>query len=88
MAEIGEAAALHGATRADDRHPVAQCLDLGQDMAGEEHGASLLPLLLDALAEDGVHQRVEALGRLVQDQQLDVRRQRRDRATFCRLPFE
>ena len=38
--------------------------------------------------EDLLHQWVEAGGRLVEQQQLDVGGQRGDRATFCRLPLE
>jgi hypothetical protein len=37
-----------------------------------------LPPSLDALAEDLLHQRVQARGRLVEDEQLDVGRERRD----------
>ena len=35
-----------------------------------------------------LHQRVEAAGRLVQDQQLRVVHERRDSPTFCLLPLE
>jgi hypothetical protein len=38
MPEIGERAALHRLAVADDGAPVAQGLDLGEDVAREEHG--------------------------------------------------
>jgi hypothetical protein len=47
-------------------------------VATEEHGSPALALLLDALAEGGLHQRVEPGGRLVQQEQLNVGGERRD----------
>ena len=61
------------------RHPVAERLDLGQDVAGQQHGAAVgLALGVDPLLEDRLHQRVEAGGRLVEEQQLDVGGERGD----------
>ena len=70
MAQLGQGAALDGAAEADDAHPIAQGLDFGEDVAGEQHGAPLAPDLLDALLENRLHQRVEARRGLVEDQQL------------------
>ena len=72
MAHLGQRPGLDGAAQPDDRHPVAECLHLRQDVAGEQHGAPALPFLLDAGAERSLHQRIEASGRLVQQKQLDV----------------
>ena len=65
---------------ADDAHPVAQRFDLGEDVARQQHGAAFGLDLADAVLEDGFHQRVETGGRLVEDQQLGVRRERGDEA--------
>lgn len=40
------------AAGADDTHPVAEGLDLGEDVAGQQHGAPLLDLA-DAALEGG-----------------------------------
>jgi hypothetical protein len=77
--QLREPAGLHGAAGADDAHPVAQRFDLGEDMAGEQDRAAATPLLLgDNPAEDLLHERVQTRGRLVEQQELDVRGQRRD----------
>ena len=60
------------------RDAVAQRLDLGEDVAGEQDRAAARALLGDALAEDLLHQRVQPGRRLVEDQQLDVGGQRGD----------
>ena len=73
----GQRAGLDGAARSDDRHPVAQRLDLGQDVARQQDRAAARPLILRALPEHGFHQRVESRRRLVQDQQLGVGGERR-----------
>ena len=56
----------------------AEPLDLAEDVAGEQHRAARGLALGDALVEDLLHQRVEPGGRLVEDQQLGVGRERRD----------
>lgn len=62
-----------------DGEPVAQRLDLGQDVTGQQHGAVVSTLRLpDHLAELLLHQRVQARGRLIEQQQLYVRRERGD----------
>ena len=72
-----EGAGLHHQAVADDGDAVRECLGLGEDVAGEEHAASLLLHVADLLLEDHLHEGVEAGGGLVQDEQLDVRGQRR-----------
>ena len=78
MPELGQRTGLDRLSQPDDRDPVAESLDLGQDVAGQEHRPSAAPFLLNALLEDLSHQRVEPRGRLVQQQQLDVGSKRGD----------
>jgi O-methyltransferase involved in polyketide biosynthesis len=47
-------------------------------VAGEEHGAPRPPLLVDAFAEDLLHQGIQARRGLVEHEQLDVGGQRGD----------
>ena len=53
--------------RAHDRDPVAHALDLGQDVRREEHGPAGLPDAVQDVVERALHQRVQPLGRLVED---------------------
>ena len=79
MAQVGQGAGLDRAAVPDDGDPVAERLDLGQDVAGQQHGAvAAAHLLADHLAEHRLHQRVQAGGRLVEQQQLDVGGERGD----------
>ena len=48
MTQLVERAGLDRTTRPDDGDPVAQRLDLGEDVAGEQHAASRGTQLLDA----------------------------------------
>ena len=70
--QLGQRPGLDPAPGPDDAHPVAQPLDLGEDVAGEQHRAPAVAEVVDALLEDRLHQRVEAARGLVEDQQLDV----------------
>src|SRR5699024_11081595 len=65
VAKLGQSPALDRLAVADDRDPITQGLDLGEDMAGQKHRPAALALCLDALAEGGFHQRVEPGGRLI-----------------------
>ena len=78
VAHVGEGAGLDGAAGADDAHVVGEGLDLAEDVAGEQHGAALAAHVLDGAAEDGLHQRVQPGGRLVEQEQLDVGGERGD----------
>ena len=78
MAQLAKGAGLDGATGPDDAHRVAERLDLAEDVAGEQDGAPVAADLLDALPEDPLHERVQPGRRLVEEEQLDVRGQRRD----------
>ena len=55
--------------RPDDPDPVADPLDLAQGVGGEEDGSSFFLDLADDLQELFLHQRVEAAGRLVEDEE-------------------
>ena len=76
--QLREAAGLHRAALADDRHPVGEALDLAEDVAGQQHGGAGRDPLGDARGEHLLHQRVEPGGRLVEHQQVDVGGERRD----------
>ena len=78
VAQLAERSRLGGSASADDRHPIAQRLDLGEDVAGQEDGAARIAQLANDVLEDDLHQRVETRGRLVQEVQLDVGRKRGD----------
>ncbi len=78
VAHLGEGAGLHRAAAPDDRDPVGQLLHLGQDVAGQQHRPSGLLGLADHVLEDDLHQRVQARGGLVEQQQLGVGGQRGD----------
>jgi hypothetical protein len=69
---------LDGTTGAHDADPVAERLDLGEDVARQQDRATPLPGLAHAGLEDLLHERVQARGRLVQQQQLDVGGERCD----------
>ena len=64
----------HQPALADDRHAVADALHLGQDVRREEDRPAGRPQVVEDLVERALHERIEALGRLVEDRQL------RDRA--------
>ena len=76
--QVGEAAGLDHPAAPDDRDAVGEGLDLGEDVAGEEHGAAGSLRLGDRLLEDHLHERVEPGGRLVEEQQVDVGDERGD----------
>ena len=63
---------------ADDAHPVGERLGLAEDVAGQQNRAPAVAQLGHALAEGLLHQRVEAAGRLVEQVELGVRRERGD----------
>ena len=65
--------AFDGPAGADDRHPLAQPLGFGEDVAGQQHGGTAITGLGDALLKDVLHQRVQATTRLVEEQQPGLR---------------
>jgi hypothetical protein len=60
--------ALDGLAGADDRHPFAQCLGLGQDVTGQQDRRAAIACFGDALLKDVLHQRVQAAARLIEEQ--------------------
>ena len=44
---LGESAGLHGPAGPDDRDPVSESLGLGEDVAGQQHGAAFAALGAD-----------------------------------------
>ena len=72
VAQVREGAGLDDPAVADDRHVVAQGLDLGEGVARQQHRAAGAPFVLDAVAEGLGHERVEPGGRLVEQQQLGL----------------
>ena len=61
---------LHQTAVADDGHPVARPLDLGQDVAGQEDGPALGARLAHQLVERLLDERIEPGCRFVEDEQL------------------
>jgi len=85
--QLGERASLRHTSHPDDAQPVAQRFDLGQDVAGEQHRSALGLHLADAVLKHRLHQRVESRRRLVQQQELGVRRQGRHQSHLLPVPF-
>ena len=90
VAQLGQRAGLDGAAVADDAHPVAQRLDLGEDVAGQQHGAARPP----RSSRDARRWKTASIS----GSRPEVGSSRRSsstseasaatRATFCRLPLE
>ena len=70
--ELGDRPGADDPPAVDDRRGVARLLDLVEQVRGEEHRAALADERADHLAELEDPGRVEAVGRLVEDQQLGV----------------
>ena len=75
-AQVGEGALVDDAARVDDGDAVAQFLDLGQLVAGEQDGHALLGQAPDQLAHVAHAGGVEAGGGLVEDQEARPAQQR------------
>ena len=78
VAQLGEAAGVDDPARPHDAHPVAGPLDLAEDVARQQHGAAVGPQVGELALEDLLHERVEAGGRLVEDEQRHVAGEGRD----------
>ena len=87
MAQLLQGSALLRAAQPNDAEAVAERLDLGQDVAGEQHGPALGLDLPDAVKEDGLHQGVEAGRGLVEEQELGVGGERRHQADLLAVPL-
>ncbi len=71
-ANVGQGALEDQPALPDHRHPVAGSLDLGEGMARQQQRLAPPHLFLDQLHERRLHQRVEALGGLVEDVQRGI----------------
>jgi len=78
VTHLRQRAHLDQLTGTQDRHPVAQRLDLAEDVRRQEDSVPPPPRLRNALAERLLHQRIQPAGRLIQDQQVGPRAQRGD----------
>ncbi len=67
--EFGHATHAHQLPFANDAHARAGLFDLAQDVRGEKDGASLLAHFFDHAVELLLVERVQAIGRLIEDQQ-------------------
>ena len=88
VAQLGERPGLDRPAGADDAHPVAQRLDLGEDVAREQHGPPVLARLLDAVLEDRLHERIEPEVGSSSTSNSTSEASAATSATFWRLPFE
>src|SRR5260370_41620890 len=66
LVEVGD---VHQPARSDDADAIAQVLDLGKDVRGKEDGRSILASFGGQVEELLLVERVEAAGRLVEDEQ-------------------
>ena len=78
VAQLGQRALVHQPAGPEDPDAVAQRLDLAEDVGGEEHRLAALLGLGDAVAKRHLHQRIEAAGGLVEQQQVGACSERRD----------
>ena len=77
MLERGQLSAGHQSAAMQDRHALADALNVAEDMGGEQHGhAALLGHSPDELQEIVASQRVEPGRRLVEQQHLRIVDQR------------
>lgn len=78
VAHLVEGARLDDPPSADDADAIAERLGLGQDVARQERGPPLPHPFPHHVLEHGLHEGVEAGGRLVEEVQLDIGGERRD----------
>src|SRR5688572_15091243 len=72
LEQMLELALCNGNPAMDDRDAVADPLDFAELVTRDEHGAALFSELEDQITDLGVGDRVEAPGRLVQEEELRV----------------
>ena len=70
--QVGDPADLLELAAMEDRDPVADVLHVGQQVAGQDDRLALLAQLADQVLDLGRADRVEARGRLVEQDQLGV----------------
>ena len=74
--QLGAGALRLDPSAADDHHPVGDGLDLGQQVGGEQHGAAAVGEVAQQAPHPAHAFRIEAVGGLVEDQDLGVAEQR------------
>ena len=74
--QLGAGALRLDPAAADDHHPVGDGLDLGQQVRGEQHGAAAVGEAAQQAAHPAHALGIEAVGGLVEDQDLRVAEQR------------
>lgn len=87
VTQFGERAGLDDLTRPDDRDPIAQLLDLREDVARQQHRGSGLPHALDLLPEHHLHERVQTAGRLIEDVQIGGHGEGGDECDLLPIPL-
>ena len=73
--QLGAGALRLDSSAADDHHPVGDGLDLGQQVRGEQHGAAAVGEVAQHAPHPAHAFRIEAVGGLVEDQDLGVAEQ-------------
>ena len=73
--QLGAGALRLDPSAADDHHPVGDGLDLGQQVRGEQHGAAAVGEVAQHAPHPAHAFRIEAVGGLVEDQDLGVAEQ-------------
>jgi hypothetical protein len=72
---------------AKDPYPVAQRLDLTQDVRRQKHGLVALARIVDAVAKYLLHQGIEPAGRFVKDEQVGAGHERSDEDELLAVPL-
>jgi len=86
VAQLGKRAGLDHAAAPNDRDVITERLDLGEDVAGQQHGPAGRSSLGDAGLEGRLHQRIQPRGRFVEDQQFRLGCERRDQDDLLPVP--
>ncbi len=86
--QFGQRAAVHRPAGPDQGDPIAEGLDLGQDVTRQQDGAPTPPLLFDASLELGFLERIQAGRRFVQQEQFGVGGQGGDQCDLLPVAFE
>ncbi len=87
MAHLGEGADLHQPPGSEDGNPLAEGLDLAEDVRGKEYRLAVLLGFGDAVAECLLHEGVEAAGWLIKDEQVGAPHERRNQHQFLAVAF-
>ena len=86
-AELGERAVANRTPFPDDRDPIAELLDLREDVARQQHRGAAFDRVDDRLLEGRFHQWIETRRRFVEDEQFDVGCERGDQRDLLAVPL-